>query len=51
MPHGILDGALHDGLMEVMAAALAGLSIDVEPGGGEYPLPGPLAEGVRILAS
>jgi hypothetical protein len=34
----------------MMAAALAGLSIDVKPGGREHPLPGPLAAGIRVLA-
>ena len=49
--HGVFDRALQDGLMEVMPAALAGLAVDIEPSGGKHPLPGPLAAGIRILAS
>src|SRR5207244_11777060 len=48
---GLRECALHDGLVEMMAAALAGNSLDVEPSGRKHPLPGPLAAGVRILAS
>src|SRR5690606_11346643 len=39
------DGALQDGLVEVMAAELAGDAIAVEAGRGEDPLPGPIAAG------
>ena len=46
---------LHDGFVQVVAALLTGCGLDVVPGGGEDPLPGPLAAGVglqepRILA-
>ena len=37
--------------MEMMAANLAGAGLHVVPGSGEDPLPGPLATGVRVLAS
>jgi len=46
---GSANGALDDGFVQVVAAALARGSIDVGPGGGEDPLPGPLARRGRIL--
>ena len=49
--HGVFDRPLQDGFVKVMTAALASLAVDVEPGGGKHPLPGPLAAGIRILAS
>ena len=50
VPHGVLEGTLEHRLVEVVAAALAGLSVDVETRGGEDPLPSPLAPGVGVLA-
>ena len=38
-------GVLHDGFMQMVAALLARLALDVVPRGGEDPLPGPLATG------
>src|SRR5882762_6333913 len=43
-----LDGTLDDGLVQVMAAALAGEAIHVVPGRRECPLPAELASGVRV---
>ena len=48
--HGVLDGALHDGLVKVMATALAGRSVEVEASSRKHPLPGPLAAGVRVFS-
>src|SRR5512133_3293561 len=45
----LLDGALEDGLVKMMAAPLAGRSIDVEPGRGKDPLPRPFARRPWIL--
>src|SRR5439155_22186816 len=44
-----LDGTLDDGLVQVMAAALAGESLHVVAGRREHPLPAELASGVRVL--
>src|SRR5207249_8419480 len=41
---------LQDRLVQVMPAALAGEPVHIHPRGGEYPLPGPLPPGVRILS-
>ena len=49
-PDRILHGALEHGLVEVVAAALTGLPVNVDACGGEHPLPGPLAAGVGVLA-
>jgi len=46
LPHG----ALEDGFVQVVAPVLAGGALHVHAGGGEHPLPGPLAAGVRVLA-
>lgn len=46
---GSADGALEDGGVEVMAMALAGFTVCVDPGGGEDPLPGPFATGTRVF--
>ena len=43
------DGALDDGLVQVVAAALACDLVDVLPGGGEDPLPSPFTRGGGIL--
>src|SRR5882762_3493725 len=45
-----LDGTLDDGLVQVVAAALAGEGIHIVPGGRECPLPAELASGVRVLS-
>jgi hypothetical protein len=50
VPDRQLDRALEHRLVQVVAAPLAGLTLHVEAGGGEYPLPGPLAAGVGVLA-
>jgi len=36
--------------MEMMSSALSSISVDVEAGGREDPLPGPLTPGVGVLA-
>jgi len=46
LPHGPLE----HGFVKVVPAALAGGALLVEARGGEYPLPWPLATGVRVLA-
>ena len=43
---GGADGLLDDGLVEVVAAALAGLAVRVAAGRGEDPLPGEVAAGL-----
>src|SRR5258708_36426068 len=50
MAQRALDGTLDDGLVQVMAAALAGEAIHVVPGRRERPLPAELASGVRVFA-
>ena len=50
LPDRQLDRALEDRLVQVVAALPAGLALHVAAGGGEYPLPGPLAAGVGVLA-
>lgn len=49
-PHGVSDGTLEHGLMQVVAPPLAGHPIDVDPRRRENPLPSPLPAGVRILS-
>src|SRR5438309_7603876 len=49
LAQGALDGTLDDGLVQVMAAALAGESLHVVAGRREHPLPAELASGVRVL--
>src|SRR5882762_7068820 len=44
-----LDGTLDDGLVQVMAAALAGEAVHVVSGRREHPLPAELASGVRVF--
>lgn len=44
-----LHRALQDGLVQVMPAALAGQTVDVDARGRERPLPGPLAARVGVL--
>ena len=48
-PHGVHDGALQRGLVEVVPPPLTGLPVDIDTGGGENPLPGSLAAGVGVL--
>ena len=45
----MLDGALQDGFVEVMTAALARSGIDVDSGRRKDPLPRPFATGVSVL--
>jgi hypothetical protein len=45
-----LTGALQDGLVQMVAAALTGGPVEVVPRGWEDPLPGPVTAGVRVLA-
>ena len=47
---GLFDGFLEDGLVEVVASPLAAFSVEVGSGGGEDPLPTPVAGGVWRLA-
>src|SRR5207249_7265989 len=47
--HGLPDGALEDGFVQVVPSPLPALAIEVDPRGGEHPLPAPFAAGVRIL--
>src|SRR5205823_7251774 len=47
---GGADGALDDGLVEVVAAELAGRRVLVVTSGGKDPLPGPLVAGGGVLA-
>ena len=49
-PHGVLDGPLHDRLVQMMPSPLACHSVDVVARGRKHPLPGPLAARVRILS-
>src|SRR5690349_6233473 len=52
-PGGSAGGAgcaLDNSLVHVVPAALPGRRVQVRGGGGEQPLPGPLAGGGRILA-
>ena len=44
------NGALQDGLVQVMTPALTRLAVDVKATGREDPLPQPFTAGVRILA-
>jgi hypothetical protein len=46
---GVLHRALQDGLVEVVAAALARYPVVVDARRRENPLPGPLPAGVRVL--
>src|SRR5215510_1655053 len=46
-----LDRALHRCLVEVVAPLTPGRAIQVAPARREYPLPGPLAARIRVLAS
>jgi hypothetical protein len=50
-PRGLFNRPLQDGFVQVMPPPLAGLRVDVEPGGGKYPLPGPFTLSVGILRS
>ena len=43
--HGLTDGLLHYGFVEVMAPLLAALALDVATGRRKHPLPGPVAAG------
>src|SRR6266851_4134429 len=47
----LLHRALQHGFVQVVAAALAGLAVQVRTGGGEDPLPDPLATGVGVFAA
>ena len=47
----VSDRALQDGLVEVMPAAPAGLSVYVDTGCREAPLPSPFPPGFRVLPS
>src|SRR5580692_10239083 len=47
---GRTHGPLDHGLVQVVAAALADLAIDVGTGRGEDPLPRPFTRGGRVLA-
>jgi hypothetical protein len=47
---GLTDGPLDDGFMYVVTANLLGLRVGVCAGGGEDPLPDPLAGGAGVLA-
>src|SRR6266567_8275370 len=48
---GQFDESLEHGFVQVMAAALAGLRVDIGAGRGEDPLPAPLARGAGVFAS
>ena len=48
---GGAHGLLEDRLVEVVAAVLASLAVEVGAGGGEDPLPGSLPAGVGVLAA
>ena len=48
-PDGVLHGALENGFVEMVAAALAGEAVHVESRGGEDPLPRLFAPRVRVL--
>src|SRR5205814_4739021 len=50
LAQGALDGTLDDGLVQVMAAALAGESLHIVAGRRGHPLPAELASGVRVLS-
>lgn len=45
LAHRLLHRALDDGRIEVVTPELSGLAVPVAPGGGEGPLPRPLAVG------
>ena len=47
----LLHRALQHGFVQVVAAALTGLAVQVRTGGGEDPLPDPLAAGVGVFAA
>ena len=47
--HRVMDRVLEDALVQMVPATLAGRCFDVGPGGGEDPLPGPLAARRRVL--
>src|SRR4030067_752310 len=47
---GGLHGALHDGLVQVMAPLLGRLAVHVVPSCRKRPLPGPLSPCIRVLA-
>ena len=47
----VLDGALQDRFMQVMASTFALLSVDVEARCWKDPLPRPLAVGIGILGA
>src|SRR2546425_506667 len=49
LAYGNLDEPLQDGLVQVMAPPLPRLEVAIPPGGGEYPLPSPLARGVGVF--
>src|SRR5262245_50351163 len=46
----VADGALGDGLVQVVAAVCAAARVDGDHRRGEHPLPAPLALGVRVFA-
>ena len=46
---GSADGALEGGFVEVVAMSLTGDAVGVDSGGGEDPLPGPVAAGVLVF--
>ncbi len=46
----LLHRPLEHGLVQVVPAPLAGDAVEVDAGGGEHPLPRPLASRVRVLA-
>jgi hypothetical protein len=48
---GLVDGALEDALVEMVASDLAGLAIGVRSGGGKDPLPRPGAREVGVLSA
>src|SRR6266478_8716746 len=48
--YGAVNGALDDGLVEVVASVLAAHAIRIDSDRGEHPLARQLAAGVRILS-
>ena len=50
LTESLLDRALDDGLVQMMAATLAADAVHIMTRGGEDPLPAELAPGVRILS-
>src|SRR5438034_8902907 len=48
-PHCLLERALHDGLVQMMTTALAGLGVVVCPTRRKYPLPTPLTASARVF--